>query len=90
MLVLKDLNSLTSVLIKALPVLIVSNDAVDLLRVLPAAENLLHGTISFAAQKLALINILEEFTKISTDLHSLSEKTKIVMNSELNSAGKKF
>lgn len=80
LIILKDLNSLTTVLIKTLPVLILSNDAMDILRVLPAAESLLHGTISFASQKLALINILEEFNKVSNDFHSLTEKTKALNN----------
>lgn len=79
-LLLKDLNSLTSVLLKTLPILILSNNAIDVLRVLPAAEGIIHGTISFASQKLALINILEEFSKISTDLHSLADKTKCLTN----------
>lgn len=76
MLVLKDVNSLTSVLIKMLPLLIMSNDAMGLLRILPAAESLVHGTISFATQKLALVNILEEFSKVAADLHSLGDKTR--------------
>lgn len=78
MFVIKDLNTLTSVLIKTLPVLILSNDAMDVLRVLPAAESVLHSTISFATQKLALINILEEFSKVAGDLHSLADKTKSI------------
>lgn len=94
-LALKDVNSLTTVLIKTLPVLLLSNDAMDVLRILPAAEDVLHGTISFATQKLALINILEEFSKVSADLHSLSEKTKQLTSGSSGSnsvgvIGKKF
>lgn len=73
---IKDLNSLTNVLLKTLPVLIISNDAIDIFRILSTAEGLVQDTISFASQKLALINILEEFSKIAGDLHSLTEKAK--------------
>ena len=76
LLVLKDVNSLTSVLIRYLPFLLLSTDAMDILRLLPAAQGLVHGTISFASQKLALVNILEEFSKISNDLYTLADKSK--------------
>jgi len=77
---LKDFNALTTVLLKTLPVLILSNDAMDMIRIVPVAEGLLHETISFASQKIALMNILEEFSKIAGDLHSLSEKSKALTN----------
>lgn len=83
-LLVSDLNSLTSVLLKTLPSLVIT-DTVDIIKFLPIMGSLLHGSVSYASAKLALLNILDEFSKISQDIQSVLANQKSVQTAAANS-----
>lgn len=67
LIVLKDLHSLTSVLIKILPIFAAAT-AMDSMKLLPVVGHIIHGSMSFLMTKYALIKILDEFAKVALDI----------------------
>lgn len=65
---LKDLHSLTSVLIKILPIFAVAS-ATEGIKFFPVLGHIIHGSMSFLMTKFALIKILDEFSKVALDLN---------------------
>ena len=91
LIILKDVHTLTSVLIKVLPVLAAAS-ALDSIKIFPVVGHIIHGTMSFFMTKIALIKILDEFCNVALEINDLigarqnykNLSEKMVKDAELN------
>ena len=67
---IKDLHTLTSVLVKILPIFAVAS-ATEGIKFFPVLGHIIHGSMSFLMTKFALIKILDEFSRVALDLNDL-------------------
>lgn len=75
--VLNDMHSITGLLLRTLPMLVIS-DMSDLLKFVPLIGAVLHGTVSTATTKYALLQIIDEFSKIALDIQSIVSDQKMI------------
>lgn len=72
LIVLKDMHTLTSVLVRVLPIFAAAS-ALDTMKMFPVVGHIIHGTMSFLMTKIVLIKILDEFCNVALEINDLIE-----------------
>lgn len=67
---LRDIHTLTSVLVRILPIFAAAS-ALDTMKMFPVVGHIIHGTMSFLMTKIVLIKILDEFCNVALEINDL-------------------
>lgn len=85
MILTNDAQTLTALLMKLLPIFTLTSTS-EISKLIPLVGSILHGSLSFAATRYALITILDEFAKISMEIIDIlieNEQTKSAMEQKI-------
>lgn len=80
LIVLKDMHSMTSILMKVLPIFAAAS-TVESVKIIPIIGHIINGSISFLMTKYTLIKILDEFSTLALNIDSLIVERKCIQSS---------
>ena len=85
MILINDMQTLSTVMQKLLPLFTISSTN-EITKLIPLFGHIIHGSLSFAATRYALITVLDEFAKISMEIIDIlieNEKVKSTLEEKI-------